>query len=83
MGLKKLTLSAPFLTFMTRAITGYGITLLPMTLDDCAAYEQLPFPDPQHRDPFDRMIVVHALGHGLSVVGIDRAFDAYGITRLW
>jgi PIN domain nuclease of toxin-antitoxin system len=24
MGLKKLALSAPFLTFMTRAITGYG-----------------------------------------------------------
>jgi PIN domain nuclease of toxin-antitoxin system len=36
MGLKKLALSAPFLTFMTRALTGYGITLLPMTLEDMA-----------------------------------------------
>jgi PIN domain nuclease of toxin-antitoxin system len=82
-GLKKLTLSAPFLTFMTKAITGYGITLVPMTLDDCAAYEQLPFPDPQHRDPFDRMIVIHAVRNSLSVVGVDPALDAYGITRLW
>ncbi len=48
-GLKKLTLSAPYVTFMTRAITGYGLTVLPMTFDDCAAYEQLPFPDQQRR----------------------------------
>jgi PIN domain nuclease of toxin-antitoxin system len=82
-GPKKLSLSAPFVTFMQKAITGYGITLVPMTLDDCAAYEQLPFPDQKHRDPFDRMIVVHALRNGLSVVGIDSALDAYGITRLW
>jgi hypothetical protein len=39
--LDTLTLSAPFLVFMTKAITGYGITPVPMTLDDCAAYEQL------------------------------------------
>ena len=83
MGLKKLTVSAPYVAFMTRAITGYGITILPMTFDDCAAYEQLPFPDPQHRDPFDRMIVVHAVRNGLSVVGVDAALDPYGVTRLW
>jgi len=83
MGLKKLTLSAPYATFMTRAINGYGLTVLPITLDDCAAYEQLPFPDKQHRDPFDRMIVIHAVRNGLSVVGVDAAFDPYGISRLW
>lgn len=83
MGLKKLTLSAPFVTFMTRAIAGYGLTLLPMAFDDCAAYENLPFPDPNHRDPFDRMMIIHALRNGLSVVGNDVAFDAYGVNRLW
>ena len=82
-GMKKLTISAPYVTFMTRAITGYGISVLPVTFDDCAAYEQLPFPDPQHRDPFDRMIVTHALRDGLSIVGVDVAFDPYGVTRLW
>ena len=82
-GLKKLTLSEPYVTFMTRAITGYGLTLLPVTLDDCAAYEQLPFPDRQHRDPFDRMIIIHALRDGHSILGVDGAFDAYGVTRLW
>jgi PIN domain nuclease of toxin-antitoxin system len=83
MGLKKLALSAPYTTFMTRAITGYGLNVLPMTFEDCATYEQLPFPDKQHRDPFDRMIAVHALRNGLSLVGSDAAFDPYGVIRLW
>jgi hypothetical protein len=29
------------------------------------------------------MIIVHARRDGLSVVGRDAAFDAYGVTRLW
>jgi PIN domain nuclease of toxin-antitoxin system len=82
-GLKKLALSAPYVTFMTRAISGYELILLPMSLDDCAAYEQLPFPEKQHRDPFDRMIVIHALRNGLSLVSCDLAFDPYGVSRLW
>lgn len=82
-GLKKLGLSAPYLVFMTRAITSYGLIVLPVTLEDCAAYEQLPFPDARHRDPFDRMIVVHALRHGFSVVSADSALDGYGAMRLW
>lgn len=36
-GMKKLTLSVPYVTFMTRAINGYGIHVLPVTIDDCAA----------------------------------------------
>jgi PIN domain nuclease of toxin-antitoxin system len=82
-GLRKLSLSAPYTRFMTTAISGYGLTVLPITLDDCAAYEQLPFPNPNHRDPFDRMIVTHALRNGLSVVGADASFDPYGVPRLW
>jgi PIN domain nuclease of toxin-antitoxin system len=81
--MKKLTISTPFATFMTRAITGYGVSVLPMTFDDCIAYEQLPFADKQHRDPFDRMIIIHAMRDGLAIVGIDSAFDTYGVTRLW
>ncbi len=82
-GLGKLSLSNPYIAFMTRAISGYGLTVLPITREDCAEYESLPFPDPKHRDPFDRMIITHARQNGLSVVGIDAAFDAYGITRIW
>lgn len=82
-GLKKLVLSAPYVEFVSRAVTGYGLAIMPMTLDDCAAYEQLPFPASRHRDPFDRMIAVHAMRYGLSVVSADAAFDSYGLTRRW
>jgi PIN domain nuclease of toxin-antitoxin system len=82
-GLKKMGLSVPFATFLTTAVNGYGLIVLPITTDDCVSYEALPFPNPQHRDSFDRMIVIHALRHGLSVLGVDAAFDAYGVTRLW
>jgi PIN domain nuclease of toxin-antitoxin system len=82
-GLKKLTLSVPYATFITRATGGYGLTVLPITLDDCVGYEALPFPDRNHRDPFDRMIIVHAMRNGLSILGVDVAFDPYPVTRLW
>jgi PIN domain nuclease of toxin-antitoxin system len=82
-GLKKLTLSNAYAPFMTRAITGYGLDVLPITIEDCTAYEALPFPLPKHRDPFDRLIITQAKRHGLSVVGADMTFDAYGISRHW
>ena len=82
-GIGKLTLAAPFETFLSKAIHGYGIKVLPVTLDDCTTYEQLPFPDKQHRDPFDRMIIVHAIKNGLPIIGNDVSFDSYAVTRIW
>ncbi len=82
-GLKKLTLSRAFDSFLTTAIAGYGLTMLPISLEDCADYEKLSFPSPNHRDPFDRMVIVQALRNGLSIVGLDQQFDAYGVVRLW
>jgi PIN domain nuclease of toxin-antitoxin system len=36
-----------------------------------------------HNDPFDRMIIAQAMAEQVPVVGVDSAFDAYGVTRLW
>jgi PIN domain nuclease of toxin-antitoxin system len=44
--------------------------------------EQLSFLGSRDRDPFDRMIVVHAMRHGLSIVSADAAFDLYGLTGI-
>lgn len=82
-GVGKMGLSVPYATFLDTAINGYGLIVLPITTDDCIHYEALPFPDKQHRDPFDRMIITHALREGLAVVGVDPAFDSYGVTRIW
>ena len=67
-GLGKLTLSSPYISFMSRAISGYGLVVLPITLADCDAYAGLPFPNRDHRDPFDRMIITHAVRNGLSAL---------------
>jgi PIN domain nuclease of toxin-antitoxin system len=82
-GLKKLSLSGTLAGFLATSVAGYGLTVLPITLDDCIAYQTLPFPLPRHRDPFDRMIIVQAMRSGIGIVSADQEFDAYGATRLW
>ncbi|MSR58062.1 MAG: type II toxin-antitoxin system VapC family toxin [Planctomycetaceae bacterium] len=82
-GLKKLSLSSSYVPFMTTAITGYGLTVLPISFEDCAEYETLPFPLTKHRDPFDRLIITHARRNDLSIIGADVKFDSYGVQRLW
>ena len=36
-----------------------------------------------HRDPFDRMLVAQAMLEDLTLVSNERAFDVYGVKRLW
>jgi PIN domain nuclease of toxin-antitoxin system len=40
----------------------------------------LPF---HHRDPFDRLIIAQALDEEIPIIGVDSAFDAYGVSREW
>jgi len=82
-GIKKLKLPKNYSIYMADAIAALDLTVLPLSLDDCIAYERLPFPSKSHRDPFDRMIITQAVGNQLAVVGSDADFDAYGITRHW
>ena len=35
------------------------------------------------QDPFDRMLIAQAMLESLHLVSIERAFDAYGVARLW
>jgi PIN domain nuclease of toxin-antitoxin system len=82
-GLGKLTLSTNYRDYVSRAIKGYGITILDITFDDCVRYEALPFPNAKHRDPYDRMIVVQAQRQSLSLISIDDKLDGYGVARIW
>ena len=36
-----------------------------------------------HRDPFDRMLIAQAQSENMPIVSNERAFDAYGVRRLW
>jgi len=82
-GIGKLALSCNIADYITKAINGYGFSVLPLTLEDCAEYAALPFPSREHRDPFDRFIITHAKRVSATIVGNDAQFDAYGVTRMW
>ncbi|WP_429912650.1 type II toxin-antitoxin system VapC family toxin [Glycocaulis sp.] len=36
-----------------------------------------------HRDPFDRLLAAQARNGDMPIVSSDRAFDAYGVERIW
>jgi len=57
-----------------------GFELLPILPDHIIQLTSLDF---HHRDPFDRIIIAQSLNEKLSIAGKDKAFDNYGITRIW
>lgn len=57
-----------------------GFSILAFTVDQAIASGLLPR---HHRDPFDRMLAVQALDMKIPIVGRDRAFDLYGVQRIW
>jgi PIN domain nuclease of toxin-antitoxin system len=79
-GKKRLPLSKPYRQWMETAIADLYLTLLPITLDHAHRQSVLPG---HHGDPFDRLLIAQALVEGISIVGSDTQFDAYGVTRIW
>lgn len=57
-----------------------GFDALAITLADAEEGGRLPGP---HRDPFDRLLVAQALCRDVTLISNERAFDAYGVRRLW
>jgi PIN domain nuclease of toxin-antitoxin system len=62
------------------AIEGKGFVGLPITIRHGRAAGALPGP---HRDPFDRKLIAQPTLDDLLLVSNERAFDAYGVRRLW
>ncbi|MEL6460372.1 MAG: type II toxin-antitoxin system VapC family toxin [Cyanobacteria bacterium J06621_15] len=59
-----------------------NIQILPISNKDIELYSALSLPS-NHRDPFDRMLIVQAINHSLILISKDVKFDAYPIQRLW
>ena len=57
-----------------------GFLELPISLEHAERAGNLPG---QHRDPFDRMLIVQAQVEDLVLVSNETAFDSYGVQRLW
>ena len=78
--LGRLALSSSFEDLIPEQLRLNGIELLNIRVDHLSVLTTLPF---HHRDPFDRLIIAQAILEKFPVIGIDAAFDIYGITRLW
>ena len=56
------------------------IQLQGITLESLLTITTLP---PYHKDPFDRLIIAHAISEGIPIIGNDGAFDAYPVSLEW
>ena len=73
----------PFSGFLNIAIAGNNFKMLPIEPSHVMRVASLPFPDPAHKDPFDRMLISQAMEEGMSLVSCDRRLPAYGVPLIW
>ncbi|MGH8718649.1 MAG: type II toxin-antitoxin system VapC family toxin [Burkholderiales bacterium] len=57
-----------------------NITQLDIAFRHVVGVGSLPY---HHKDPFDRLLVSQATLEGMPILSADKAFDAYGIKRVW
>lgn len=69
-------LAADFQGFMLRE----GFATLDITAEHGIRAGLLPGP---HKDPFDRMLIAQAQAENVQVITNERAFEAYGVRRVW
>jgi PIN domain nuclease of toxin-antitoxin system len=80
--LGKWRLNRPYEEFIDIGLNKYGFHVLPILPAHTGRLIGLVYP-PEHKDPFDRLLVAQALVEQLPIVSADSALDVYGITRLW
>jgi PIN domain nuclease of toxin-antitoxin system len=76
----KLAIDAKLIADLDGSIASQGFVGLPISVRHGQTAGGLPGP---HRDPFDRMLIAQAILEGLVLVSNERAFDAYGVARMW
>lgn len=77
----KLQLDCSFEDLLARLIY-IKVEILPISVEDTQTYMNLPL-FPNHRDPFDRILVAQTMNRSLVLVSSDVKFDFYAIQRVW
>jgi PIN domain nuclease of toxin-antitoxin system len=77
----KLQLTSSFDEILIR-LEFINAEILPIKPDDTKTYISLPL-IPNHRDPFDRILVAQALNSSFTLLSEDQKFDLYSIQRVW
>jgi PIN domain nuclease of toxin-antitoxin system len=57
-----------------------GFVCRALGFDEAAVLRSLPW---HHRDPFDRLLVAHAIAERATLVTRDRELASYGVSVLW
>jgi PIN domain nuclease of toxin-antitoxin system len=78
--LGKLPGAGPLAVDFAREVRAQGFIPLAISLEHGQSAGALPG---DHRDPFDRMLIVQARDEHMALVSNESAFDAYGISRIW
>lgn len=78
--LGRLELKISLRDFVEHQLGALATQLLEIRSEHALLVEGLPF---HHRDPFDRLLVAHAIRENLTVLGADSSFDKYGVRRVW
>jgi len=76
----RIELHVPFEELFPNQVLHNGFDFLTLRWEHLRRVATLPL---HHRDPFDRLIIAQSIMGNMAVVSTDKAFDAYGITRLW
>ena len=76
-GLGKLPLPVSARDFFSREIAMRGYRVLDVQRAHAERAGELPYVDPAHRDPFDRMLIAQALVEGVPLLSVDARFKAY------
>ena len=71
----KLQMNNPLKQFYWQTINAQ-IEILPVSESYLTNYIALPF-FPEHKDPFDRLIIATAIAGNFTIVSIDKKFDLY------
>jgi PIN domain nuclease of toxin-antitoxin system len=78
--LGKLPLPEPPWRYVREQREKHGIEALALDEESALHVSRLP---PVHRDPFDRMLVSHAMVHGLAILTPDPAITRYPVRVAW
>jgi PIN domain nuclease of toxin-antitoxin system len=78
--LGKLELRLPLAEILAHQEATNGLIVLPVTQAEVLALDGLPAP---HKDPFDRMLVAHAITERAVLVSVDPIFDSYPVQVTW
>lgn len=79
----KLDIPMPFHEFLPFHLKRLKVEILPIKIKHSLYHSTLPFPHPNHKDPFDRLLISQCLVEDIPIIGVDEMFDAYGVQRIW